>query len=715
MKRKGYMYAIEGVIASLLVLIYIGSIISAPSPTDWSNTAISKRSSDFLESLSRAGWLDKSVARYSPEIISGISNSMETGMSYSMYVSGVPASSVSVSLLMNDSDIYRAGSQVNSSLNASDGLPEPYSVYRSGEILGTSFVLSDAQPDGKTVYNAVSFDLNEDGNYSSVVEGAREGTYVFGDTLDACLNERCGKFYIGYMNDTLTLYSMESYENIVDSDSITAGSFKTDLSYSAQELRPEIDKEESDFQQDGATWKTKEEMNGVDIGIIAVNRNSSVRFNISSRLTPSYNERDIAVLMGGVYSIDSIMPFKAVPTNRIDSDILLAKDVPPKLLDIHNETIKSFLSQDNVLIEMLDLQDWDIDRFEGSLQNDIGLKWRDLPLDRGLDVNRFSSEEIGELTRDYYSSIDISVDQSRYSFHPKESNWEYAVANMSLRGQNVTVNSSQEDIVEIQTDRSEVEELRKGEKVSVTGNLYTVKDAYPLKLSASADYSFRDFHGGKIIGERNILYMPGWRWDKEAGSFNVSLKSIDRPSGAPDTNCDSSNNYFNGSFSFRGIEYSVLATNRDSSCDNNFEYFNFDFNRNNRFNDSELGTGSGYSSEGIHQNNEKVDVDGVEFRIRASGSNWTYIERQVKNRVGSLVQSSGVQQGNGKVFFSGNVDLGDDDTALLKAVLMRSSADRRRFTETLSIGSSASGLTYSGNIQGEFSTPYVVDSAWWFQ
>ncbi|MDY6789438.1 MAG: hypothetical protein SVV03_05765 [Candidatus Nanohaloarchaea archaeon] len=712
--RKGYMHAIEGVISSLLVVIYIGALISSPSPTDWSRTSISKRSGDLMESLSRTGWLDRAVARDSPETLKGISQSIDSGMSYSMQVEGVPPSEASVSLLANRSNIQRTPSFRDTRLGQDDGLPESESVYRSGTILGTDFALSDIREDGKTLYTTVNFDLNGNGNYSDTVGGVIEGPYRFGNILKGCLEEECGPFSVGYINDTLTTYNIGNYGVLTGHERIESGKFNVELSYRAEEFRKEISKSGSDFQKEGGSWTTTHDLNGVELEIEVSDSNSTVYLTVASRRKGPYIEGDRVHLLGEIYRLESVMPFMFNPENRIASDILLAKDVDPEVLDRHNQTLLSFLSDDNAVIEMLDLEGFTHSSFRDSIQPELDLEWKDIPINEGgTSLNSFGEDSAAEETRRQFNNIGIRIPRSRYS----SPNQKTRVVGLTIRGEPVEANYSVErEKVRFSIDGDKTEWLGDGDRTALKGNIFRIKQVFPLEMSPMSRYRFSNLQGGKVTGEETIMEVSGWSWDREAGSRNISITDAEESPGVPETDC--SRKYRRGGMRFRGEIYNIYATNIPS-CNKevrNYEYINIDLNRNGRFNDTDPDTGARYSREGVYQDDEKVVIDGAEFRVRiAPGSDWVYLERETPEEVPSAVWSSDVYQGNGKVVFTGEKDVGDDIASFIKALFVKTASSKHRFTETTSIGSSASGITYPASVEGETNTPYTVESVWWFK
>ncbi|MDY6761476.1 MAG: hypothetical protein SVY41_00335 [Candidatus Nanohaloarchaea archaeon] len=180
--RKGYVHALEGVIAALIVVVYLNSIVSVPSTTDWETARISKESEDMLAALDRSGFMDRVVLQNDPESFNAFVNTLSSSASYSIQVSGLPKQFIDVGVLAPNSSTVRAETAAQETQPPGVPASVDSSGFRTGTVTGDGFnnldiALADTVKNGITGFSTVSVDLDDDGDFS----GPGEGPYNFSE------------------------------------------------------------------------------------------------------------------------------------------------------------------------------------------------------------------------------------------------------------------------------------------------------------------------------------------------------------------------------------------------------------------------------------------------------------------------------------------------------------------------------------------------------
>jgi len=717
--RKGYLHAIEGVIASLLVLTYLSSIVTSPAPTDWSKTSLSKRSGDTLNMLSRTDVLDRAIMQNRPETIGATLEAMGLDMGYSMKVNGVPQRSAEISLIMKSSEIRRSGTMSSSIPNGANGLPSSESGYREGTIKGVDFVLSDLQSDGKTKYNAVNFDFDSDGDYST----SQEGPYLNKEQLNWCMNAsncRDDIHQVGYINDTLTVYELQPYSKLIYSGrDVTVNTLEIDMDFTALDFAPEIEQEGSAFTQTGSGWETQANFDGYNVDLRVSNSNSTLWVTENDDEEGPYQSGDTAVILGTIYTVESVMPLDLDPENSIPSDVVLAKGIGQDQITANNRTLKRFLLKGRTVMEMKDLVGYNQTSFRDTFQHDMGLQWSDMAIeDTGPNYNRFK-EDIDpgtppEFIKDYSQNMNVDIPRERYTVFPAGSP-SYAWANISLSGKQYTVNASlTTDEVSISGSPGATIWYEDGDRFSLEGNIYEIRNTHPLTLTMQEPHYFQDLKGGNILGGKPILIDQGSRWNLSSSSVKItSYNSGDGGiSGLPDTDCTPG--YKNSDFVLDGTVYTAVLTDIPP-CGTANEYVNFDYNANGEADDGRNETDPGYAEEGFYQHEESTEIDFKEYNVLVEDGEDLHLRRDVSEQVSTAMWLSEAHRGNGNFIHMGNVDLNDDDLAVVKAILLRSIVNRYRMTPQKLPSDPAVGQVHTNVVHNDITIPYTVESIWWFQ
>lgn len=204
MTRTGYLHALEGVIAALIVVIYLSSIVQPPSPVDWTPTHLSKESEDVLQALDRSGHLDRFVLRNDRDSFNTLLSSLDSSLSYHVSVTGLPRPRVRVGVGVKDADTFVNTSSPGNWTEAAGEVGSSEHGYRKGNLSGpvfgdVPFGLTDKVENGVFKYTDVFFDFDNDGIYS--------GPYQYNSRFCRDTSEISGCYEIGPFNTTLRLYN----------------------------------------------------------------------------------------------------------------------------------------------------------------------------------------------------------------------------------------------------------------------------------------------------------------------------------------------------------------------------------------------------------------------------------------------------------------------------------------------------------------------------
>lgn len=731
------MHAIEGVLASLLVLIYLGNIVSAPGQTDWDRTSLTKRASDLLSMLSRTGHLDQYIVQDDPRSLDALLNVMGAGLGYTFYIQGLPERQVDTRVVMNDSEVLRAPTRHASSVPSA---PESEFEYRRGSINGIEFVLSDSGNNNSIQkYNYIHFDFNDDGDFDTITQQFEEGPFVTGETVDWCPGGTCTDhdYQIGYMNETLTMYNLTPRRWLwQELDEVAVREIDVDNTMRALDLMPPVDRSGDTFNRVDGSWQTSRTFNGVDVQFRLSDSNRSLRVNLSAGFSPVYRGGDSITLFGKSYEVagvstDELVPLEIRPRQTISGDVLLATGIDPRVLDRHRETVLNFLSRSNTVFEALNMSIYSRQEFEDSVHSQIGLEMIDLPMQRrGIDRNVFPQRRApgsaAGFIEEYFYGMPIDVPEERMNFTPNRSQRRYATADVGLAGQEYELNVSYvADRISI-SDTGDFEtwyDLE--EEFQRSGNIYSVSELLPVRIETRPRYRFTNLHQSNITGAQTVLTVEGWEWDPEPLSFNVTgFTDVSRPPGAydPSDGEGCSDGYRQATIegtnaAGRDIfdeDYSVTLSNRQP-CDVFWEFINLDLNQDGDYADL-LEEQEGYSREGPYQFDDTVTIENTSYRITVgSQGTWMYLERVVPDTVPTAVWTPNAYQGNGNVFYIGEQSFGDDTRTLLQSVIFRAGVERHRFTTPSIRGDPTIGVSVSDSVDQGVFMPYTVDSLWWFR
>lgn len=213
MKKRvctGFLYAIEAVIASIMMLTFINFGFETPAEIDWSEVNLKHYTKDIMSGLDRLGILENLSSRQDLDSFNAIIGVLKPKLKLSLKWLFLPKKEIFVGIALGDDDTY-VFKTVKGDWNGK-GLPKSENnVYAQGKAFGVKFVLSDSEIDGKIIFNTVNFDFNNNGNFNNFGEGPFEHGGTF-----SCNTKNCkGNFQVGFSNNGLILYNA-SLSSILD-------------------------------------------------------------------------------------------------------------------------------------------------------------------------------------------------------------------------------------------------------------------------------------------------------------------------------------------------------------------------------------------------------------------------------------------------------------------------------------------------------------------
>ncbi len=129
-ERKGYFHAIEGIIAALIIVIYLTSFVSVPEPTDWTNVHITQESEELLAALDDAGILDHIILEDDGDSFNAVLNSLNPSLSYAMQIHNLPPPRIDTAVITDETYTYEF-STTPGDWGAGDEQEEQINVFRT--------------------------------------------------------------------------------------------------------------------------------------------------------------------------------------------------------------------------------------------------------------------------------------------------------------------------------------------------------------------------------------------------------------------------------------------------------------------------------------------------------------------------------------------------------------------------------------------------------
>ncbi|RLG15587.1 MAG: hypothetical protein DRN71_00900 [Candidatus Nanohalarchaeota archaeon] len=171
MRSKGFMHAMEGVIAALLLLTYGMTIIQYPQVySTWTEIKQKQVSREYLSSFNDAGLSWLIVENRPSEFVEISRYFLGVRNSYGLYTEGLVSQNIVIGVFSNES--VKNGTV--SATCASTGVPSEFGCY-NGTFKGHKFVLTDNDTgvgNGQEDYDSIYFDSDNNGTYDEY-EGPR--------------------------------------------------------------------------------------------------------------------------------------------------------------------------------------------------------------------------------------------------------------------------------------------------------------------------------------------------------------------------------------------------------------------------------------------------------------------------------------------------------------------------------------------------------------
>lgn len=705
--RKGYLYALEGVIASLLVLLYLGNIVTVPQTTEWQSTDINTRSGDVIRTLHQTGVLEDVLVDDDPDRLDAALQAMGTGLDYNMWVSGLPRPTIEARVLATDAMTEQSPTTGTGSTRTG-----------TSDMVG-AFELRNTSYEALFKYDAAWFDYDNSGSYEN-----DEGPCSFGDLLADCTDKPSGlqdqAIQVGYINDTLTLYNITRYDKYTDRSDLSLDHISPELVFTATELREDIEVSDAALTTSG-DWET----GAFDIGDVTVQLNvtsdrEQVYFNESSGFHGPYLPEDEVELMGTFYAISGLDPVRLEPQNELVADVLFVDNHDQATLQRHNETLLEYVGDGNTLIERHDLSGLDRASFNQTIRRDMGVEWVDVPINTGGTTGTYFPEtEPGSpaaFIEQYYEQVGVSISSGRF-----ESTGGDEEANITLGGDQyrAVVDTGADEVGFAPVGETVTSWHSIGDTVAIGPNLVEIENLMPLELQPQPPSKFPGIRGAPIKADSTVLMDRGATWDQESASINVS--SLTENDAAledlPETVC--SDPHLEGDLNTPDRTYTVVLSKvaQDPvNCDSTgYTHVSLDFNNDGAANRSADETPNGFDSEGIHLSGATVEINHRNYRLfPEENGTWLYFERVVPETVPAAVWSSNAYERQGNYLLTGASPWQDDIVSLMVAATLRGGVERYQLTDSRLIGDTSVGASYTFVLDQTVFSPYTVDTIWWY-
>lgn len=720
--RKGYMYALEGVIAGLLVVFYVGSMVQTPEPTSWDKTVLTRRAGDLMNIYSRTGMLEDAILENDPSRLSTLTSVVGGGVDYRLEVDKIPKSEVEVGIVRSGERYRITDAPVDIEPSNYDGITSEEDYAKRGTFGEKEFILVDSVEDGNRRLNTVYFDFDGDGDYGEsgvAPHDLQEGPYIVGHIFEGCFQESCSEpstFQIGYVGDALGVYRMDDVEGLVRNRKATSNGFGIRMSYTGVGMSEPLE-----------TTGDTLNIHGYDLSFDRQGELISPEF--SEEL---YGEGERIGIFGNTYRIESTSPIRLRFDERLNQDVLVFKDEGFEFFENNRPVVEEFLLRDGTVVELANLSRVEREEFSSSFHSGLGLRKISSGINRygpGYNVIRDSEPSSPSgFIRSFFYDNPLRIGVERFSSSgPSSKDAEIEVGERKYTVRYDEDYSSEGRIGFSEDDGSSFVWKERGEEVLLGHNDYYVEEIYPLKIVPREEYKFENMYTGKIKGEEAVLEAPRWEYNfsgldrsfkfEEAafggGPGAESITSSDYRS-IPESTCSGMNEYRIGDASMVSDTYPFILT--DINCDGEVEYTNFDFNpdRTENYFNQTASDFERYSREGIYQEGEIVEIEGLEYRI---GYNSTHLqlEGEGQNTVGTGYWNQDVYRGHGSFFYTGNVTLSDSTSNLLETVFIRASVRKHEFTSGGPVGSPNVGTVFTEDISGTNYLPFTIETVWWFR
>lgn len=672
-RRTGYMRGLEGVMAAIIIGLYLSSVVTTPEPFNWSPIHVSKTSEDTLAALDQANLLDATLLRGDRETFNALMNTMESSLSYTVKASHIPKSRLSAGVLVNDSDTDDLDSSPGTGSVSSDNLPASEYGYRyghlaelggdscpgAGSVCDYQFVLADTNLNGLHRYDLVYMDLNGDGD----VEDTNEGPYELHDRFrcTAAISRCDGHLYdIGPLNDTLTLYNATFAARATDPLGGTLLERRASQ-ITVRSVHP--GREDLDLFDAIISY-------GWSLAQLEANRNAVEDVLSDDRMllviTPVQNAAIESTYLGELgfgyvnnYSVNGAGPF----TNRLYSvhGTGNASYIPNNYYLETPIVITSFTSGAGFEEAELTIRDTDITvrRYPGgaiSLSTESFAVRHDAGDRVYLQGNTYRISSIDPLR------LNPEGEQRFNGFGTERIDADYHATRM----EHYRYNTSDYDRSQTWSQEYMTKQLVWGDVVTSTCENVTAGHT-PYKIGC--------FYLGS--GSPDPIEM------------NACLSGLPTP---PEYK-----RFLMINFDEQGLQ--------GDTCTPYIEFVYVDLTDDGDFEDT---------GEGIYQRGDTIQINGREYSVHpifdGSGVSITALGPRI---VGEIPVSRDAFTGNGRVALIGKTTLGDDDIAIIRSLLAAETQNEHWFTAPRSVGRTSFGYRYMADTGTDTAQTYTLNTVWW--
>ncbi len=689
--RKGYIYAIEGIIAGLLIVFYLGNMVRPPDRPEWDQTILNHQSSDLMGALSRSGTLEDMINTGSIERFPVVVSTVGGRVSSRIDVDGIPKDMIDVGVVRTGEDVFIGHSDQT-------------------EIEGVGFELSSDEVE--TGYGSIEFDFSEviDGSVDLDDYPVEDGSLRVGDIFVGCFGEdgidveECdGMYQIGHLNNSIVVYDLTDLKKLVSVNQFDSGGMMLQTGFRGIGIEEEV-KEFSEgvieLYEGVETTYTINDLDG-DNNVLVLEEET-----YGERL---YGEGDRFNLYDMTFEVlridDDNVELRYI--TDINYDSLILKDEGLEFIQEKSEVLGRFVSDGNLLIQ---IEDFDQGFEDEGFQNNLGLREENFEIDDEHIPQNVMVEDPGGpggYLKDFFDSGSFVVSSERFYDDEAELEFDGETFNVERSSNHITVDGDTYMI---------------GEPLRLGRNRFELVDIYPeVVFRPTGRYIFADhFTGQQVHGDKNILEVERWEYnfsDHHVEASTVSSnKDIDEY-GLPSTECV--DGHREGSFSLNGedIEFVMTALELDvgTDCDS-YDLVNFDFDGNDNFNDGSEETPIGFTDDGPHTVGSTIEMAGREYWIRVDDEEEELLLNMVDdNSVPSAVWNSNAYRGSGNVFYIGDRDVDDEFAALLRSAIIKSSIRENKVVGTEYYGSPNIANIFAESVTNEFYLPATFETVWWFR
>ena len=685
--RKGYIYAIEGVIAALLIVFYLGNMVRPPERTRWDQSILNHQSNDMISAISRSGVLEDLIADGDMEKFPVIVSTVGGRLGHDMRSEGIPKSSIEVGIIRTEEDVMVATDE-------------------SGSIGDAEFVIEE-----EAGQKTVEFD------FQSVIDGTVTlGNYPIenspvtsGDIFVGCFDsvmdaEDCdGIYQVGHLGDSLMVYDLTDLKNLVSVEQFNTPVMNFFMGFRGIGIEEEYitvsENDEVELYDGLETTYTVDETDESN-GILTIDEETGPE--------RSYREGDNLNIYDMSFEVDEIESNSATLefTSSLNFDSIITKGNELEFLQERSEVFMDYLDDGGTILMV---EDFDENFEEDGFMNRIGLFQQEYEvIDEGISQNVFE-EGYGDPSgyiSDFFGSTPVVVSHDR--FYEDE-------AEINIGGETTEVERFNNYVM------IDGESFYVDDSLMVGRNRFEVTDLEPhVQLEPEPNYFFENYltDGNHVHGEEKVMKVERWEYnftDEHIYSDYWSSTYADpEDHGLPEDECEQSE----GSFELDGETVNFVLTPLDiqnTDCDE-YNLINFDFTGDGNYNATVEQTDEGFSDEGPHTIGSYVIMEGREYWIRIfDEDDEIKLQLNEDSDVPTAVWNSEVNNGDGNVFYIGDGVVDDEKASILRSAILKSSLGDQDLVSTGDIGSPNVINAFPDSIYKNMYLPATFESVWWFR